>query len=110
MSCRINYKPISVNKCWQGRRFKTKDYITFERDLLLLLPKMTLNKGVYSIKIIFGVSNYQADIDNGLKPTIDVLQKKYGFNDRDIFELYVKKEVVKKGCEFIEFEINNICI
>ena len=44
-----------------------------------------------------------SDIDNPLKPFLDILQKKYGINDRDINELLVKKTVVKKGDEFIFF-------
>jgi Holliday junction resolvase RusA-like endonuclease len=49
-----------------------------------------------------------ADIDNPLKPILDVLQKKYGFDDRQIYELNVKKEIVKKGDEFIKLKINEI--
>lgn len=110
MSCRINCKPLSVNRCWQGRRFKTIEYKRYEQLLLSTLPKYQLPKKPFSVSLIFGLSSINNDIDNSVKPFLDILQKKYGFNDRDVFELYVKKEVVNKGCEFIEFEINNICI
>lgn len=33
------------------------------------------------------------------------MQKKYNFDDCDIYELNIKKSIVKKGSEFIEFEI-----
>ena len=39
---------------------------------------------------------------------LDCLVKKYGFDDRQIYELTQKKEIVKKGNEFIEFEITNL--
>ena len=45
------------------------------------------------------------DIDNGLKPLLDILQKKYKFNDRDIYKLNVTKQIVKKENEFIQIKI-----
>lgn len=62
----------------------------------------------YLLNIVFGFSSPLADIDNGLKPFIDILQKRYGFNDKDIIELNVKKEKTVKGKEFILFEILTI--
>jgi Holliday junction resolvase RusA-like endonuclease len=47
-----------------------------------------------------------SDVDNPLKPFLDILQKKYKINDRDIEQLQVRKVVVKKGGEFIRFGIN----
>jgi Holliday junction resolvase RusA-like endonuclease len=101
---KLNIKPLSVNQAWQGRRFKTKEYKQFEKDMLLMLPKKRFNPP-FKVAFVFGFSNSLCDIDNPLKLTIDVLQKKYGINDRDILELSVKKEIVKKGNEFIKFSI-----
>lgn len=58
----------------------------------------------FKIDVEFGMSAL-SDLDNPLKPLLDVLQKKYGINDRDILELRAKKKVVKKGKEFIAFKI-----
>ncbi len=102
----LNIKPLSINEAFQGRRFKTPKYLKYERNVLLLLPKISPKYDRYSIILVFGVSNIGNDIDNGLKPFIDILQKKYGFNDKYIFELIVKKEIVKKGSEYIKFLIN----
>lgn len=66
---------------------------------MLLLPKQ-LKTDWSELHIEIGV-NTLFDIDNCLKPLIDVLQKKYGFNDRNINTLTVKKTVVKKGKEYI---------
>jgi Holliday junction resolvase RusA-like endonuclease len=102
---KINIKPLSINQASKGRRFKTPKYTKFEYDLLLILPK-----SIYipkdKIKLIFevGYSNAGADIDNFAKVTIDVLQKKYGFNDNKIYKLEIEKFVVKKGEEFIAFK------
>ena len=48
-----------------------------------------------------GISNYKRGMDLGI-------ELKYKFNDRNIYKLEVSKEIVKKGNEFIEFEINEI--
>jgi Holliday junction resolvase RusA-like endonuclease len=105
---KIDIKPLSVNKCWQGKRFKTKDYVSYEKKCILLLPKIKVGVPPYLLNIVFGFSSPLADIDNGLKPFIDILQKRYGFNDKDIIELNVKKEKTVKGKEFILFEILTI--
>lgn len=104
---KINIKPISVNNCWQGRRFKTKEYLQYEKDLLLMLPKLKLCNAPYSIDIEFGFSSLLADIDNPLKPFLDILQKKYLINDRDIYKLNVTKSVISKGSEYIKFKIES---
>lgn len=105
---KINIKPLSVNECWQGRRFKTKEYKQYEKDLLLMLPNIKLKIQRVSIDIVFGFSNSLCDIDNPLKPFLDILQKKYNINDRDIYKLIVSKEVIKKGNEFIKYQITEI--
>ena len=105
---KININPLSVNECWQGRRFKTKEYKQYEKDLLLMLPNIKLKIQRVSIDIVFGFSNSICDIDNPLKPFLDILQKKYNINDRDIYMLTVSKEVIKKGSEFIKYEIKEI--
>lgn len=99
----IKIKPLSVNQCWQGRRFKTPKYKAYEKELLLKLPKLDLPKGLIEIEINFYLKNKLFDIDNGLKPFLDILQKKYLFNDRDIYKMIVAKTISKE--EGIEFKI-----
>jgi Holliday junction resolvase RusA-like endonuclease len=101
---KLNIKPLSVNEAWQGSRFKTKKYLSYEKALLLMLPKREI-KNVHTVFIEFGFSSKLADIDNPVKLILDILQKKYGFNDRDITELNVKKTIVKKSEEFIKIKI-----
>lgn len=103
---KINIKPLSVNQCWKGRRFKTDIYHRYERDLLLLLPKLTIPEGNLSLKITCGFSNKGSDADNFLKPFIDILQKKYGFNDNRLYHLDITKTIVKKHHEYIDFTIS----
>jgi Holliday junction resolvase RusA-like endonuclease len=109
MNIELKIKPLSVNEAWQGKRFKTVKYKRFERDVLLMLPK---TKEVFSdmirIDLFFGFSSILSDLDNPIKMTLDILQKKYGFNDRNIFELNVRKCKTEKGKEFISINIENL--
>lgn len=105
---KIKIKPLSVNECWQGRRFKTKEYNDYEEELLLMLPKMVVPGGLLEVEYIFGLSSKNADIDNIVKPLTDILQKKYDFNDKRIYRMILRKIDVKKGGEFIEIEFRNL--
>lgn len=98
---KINIRPLSVNRAWKGKRFKTEEYKQYEKDLGLLLPKDIKVKSGLSLE--FGFSSKLSDIDNPVKPFIDILQKKYGFNDRDLILLIIKKRIVAKGEEYIKF-------
>ena len=55
----------------------------------------------------FGL-NTLADWDNPVKPLQDILQKKYGFDDRRIMRATVIKSIVKKGDGYINFSIRGI--
>ena len=102
----VNIKPLSVNEAWQGRRFKTPKYKQYERDLLLILPKaVEIPEGLLVAHYEFGVSNSASDWDNGVKPFQDVLQKRYGFDDRRIYRAIVDKVKVKKGQEYVKFRL-----
>jgi len=106
---RIQIKPISINQAFQGRRFKTDKCKSFEKELMLKLPPLKIEfKGALKVNLNYGFSSKLADIDNPNKIVIDVLQKKYGFDDRQIFELNQKKEIVPKGSEYIELQIKQI--
>ena len=105
---KVIINPLSVNQCWKGKRYKTDLYNKYERDTLLLLPNMEVSKEHLHIIITFGFSSKLKDIDNPIKPFLDILQKKYKFNDRDIYKLEVEKTIVAKGKEYINFEIKPI--
>lgn len=103
----IELKPLSVNEAWQGKRFKTSRYDKYERDCLLLLPPLVLPEPPYKVQIEFGFSNKASDIDNPIKMTLDILQKKYKFDDKEIYELNVKKTIVRKGHEYSKILIES---
>ena len=104
---RIDLKPMSVNHAWQGKQYRTKAYLDYTRKLFIMLPKLIIPKTKLQIHFIFGISS-NSDIDNPLKCLIDIFQKKYHFNDKDIMKLTVEKNIVKPGSEYFLFDIKAI--
>lgn len=102
---RINIKPLSVNKAWKGKRYKTESYKKYINDVLLFLRPFEVPEGELFIYLKFGFSSKLSDFDNPVKPFVDCLQKKYGFNDKMIKKAVIEVEHVKKGHEFIEWRI-----
>jgi len=104
---KILIKPLSVNDCWQGRRLKTNKYKIYEVELLYKkLPNtFIIPDGELEFIIEVGFSNRASDIDNICKPILDILQKKYHFNDNKIYRIIMTKKIVKKTQEYIKFDI-----
>ena len=106
---KLNEKPLSVNETWQGKRFKTPIYKSYEETILLSMPKAKIEiEQMLRIEFFFGFSNKASDLDNPVKLLLDIAQKKYGFNDKNVFELNVRKCIVKKGEEFIQMGIYSL--
>jgi Holliday junction resolvase RusA-like endonuclease len=102
----IQIKPLSVNEAFQGKRFKTDKYKQWIENSIIQLKSIPIpERQKLKLIVAFGVSNSAADIDNPLKPLLDLIQKKYGINDNRFYKLEVTKEIVKKGKEFIKFDI-----
>jgi len=107
MNYKLQIKPLSVNKAWKGKRYKTDEYNRYIKDILLLLPSKIEVPDVNNIKLAieWGFSTRSSDCSNPIKLFEDCLVKKYGFDDRYIYELHVFKSIVKKGEEYIKFKI-----
>lgn len=102
----IKVKPMSANVMYLGRKVKSAKYRQFEQAVLTELPSdVVIPKGKLRLTLKIGVSSTLADLDNALKPFIDCLQLKYGFNDKHIYRIFATKEDVAKGKEYIKFEI-----
>lgn len=104
----LRVKPLSVNECWKGRRYKTDIYRKYEKEVLLMLPNYKIPDGHLAIDITFGLSSSGGDWDNPIKPFMDILQKKYEFDDNRVYDAIVRKVIVKKGAEFVAFKIKPI--
>jgi Holliday junction resolvase RusA-like endonuclease len=101
----LKIKPLSVNLAWQGKRFKTPEYKAYEKEVYFSLPKMVIPEGKLEVHFTFGFSSNASDADNPVKPLMDIMQKKYGFNDSRVWRIVIEKSIVKKGSEFFRFEI-----
>lgn len=108
-SNKIKIKPLSVNQAFKGRRFKTDAYKSYCIELSYLLPnKIDIPAPPFEIYFKFGLSSVNADGDNPVKPTQDIIAKKYGFNDKLIKRWVIEVENVAKGSEYIEFNIKSL--
>lgn len=107
---RIDIKPLSVNEAWQGKRYKTNKYKEYEETLLWLLPNIKIPNPPYEIYFKFGFSSKLSDWDNPIKPTQDILSKKYDFDDKLIRKAVVETEIVKKGSEYFIFDIKTLIL
>lgn len=104
----IPIKPLSVNSAWKGKRYKTNDYKVYENFCLILLPALKMPPAPYELTIEFSFSSSASDLDNPLKCFIDILQRKYLINDKDIYKLIVTKKIVPKNQEKISFKIETL--
>lgn len=102
---KINIKALSVNSCYQGKRFKNQLHKDYVREVLSQLPIKFIGRPPYKLILEFGLSSKLQDLDNGIKVFQDCLTKKYDFNDNQIYELQATKFIVPKGEEYIKFDI-----
>lgn len=108
MIIRLKIKAVSLNACYRGRRFKTPLLESFKEEVYLKAPKIQIPAGKLQVKFIFGVSSKNSDGDNLIKVFQDALAEKYGFNDKMIYKWDIEKVDVKKGEEYIDFEITGL--
>jgi len=107
----LNTKALSVNKCWQGKRYKTKDYQSYEEELTALIYSKRYPKGVFKGKVVVDIIFYlknasRTDIDNCVKPLIDILVKNNIIpDDRKIWGMTLEK--IKSLEDKIEVIISN---
>ena len=88
---RINIKPLSVNKAYRGRRFKSADYKNYTEELMLCLDPVELPEGPLEAFYTWGVSNLRFDVDNACKPFQDVLCDFLGIDDSRIYKITMEK-------------------
>ena len=91
----IPIQPLSVNKAWQGRRFKTNVYKAYEREAHILLPRKEMIGGDVEVWYEFGLKRSSfaiSDVGNLEKCLSDILvQKGYIEDDRKIAVIHMQK-------------------
>ena len=109
----VPVKPVSANRMYDHsskRKWKSEKYVVFEKNLNSALKEINLHlpkDGGLKLEVVFGISS-RFDLDNGLKAFIDILQNFYEFNDNRVFHIDAKKDKVKKGSEYIEFDLTQL--
>lgn len=102
----IPLKPLSINEAWVGKLTKTAKHNKYRNDLLFLLPNnINLPPPPYELHLEWGFSSAASDFDNPVKPFVDALAQKYGFNDKLVKRCIIDVERAAKGKEYIAFEI-----
>lgn len=95
MQIEIPIKPLSVNDAHEGRHIKTKDFLTYEKNVAFLLPinREVVLDGEYFIKYVFYLKNYGlSDTGNFEKLITDILVKRgYLKDDRYVKAMYLEK-------------------
>jgi Holliday junction resolvase RusA-like endonuclease len=75
-----------------------------------MLEPAEIPNGYLELYLKFGFSSSNSDFDNPVKCFVDCLQKRYGFNDKMIKRCIIDVDHVKKGNEFIEWEMKDLLL
>lgn len=89
---------------WLGRKTDSEEYRRWNKQAIRLLPEVWIPDGPLSIYISVFYKSKLSDLDNAFKPFLDLLQKRYRFDDRRVFHIRARKLLVDtKEQERIEF-------
>lgn len=107
MNLKVPIKALSINDCWQGKRFKTNKYKRYEQEFSLLIQPKKFEKMLGDLEVTIKWKSptvNRGDIDNPVKPILDILTKMGAWeDDRQIQKLTVYKEKSIDYC--IEIDI-----
>lgn len=105
----IPVAPISINKCFQGRRFKTRASKDYDDDVALAIGRnhMPIKADWYEVHYAFYIKNFKmADADNLVKQLQDCIVRSGIIpDDRFIKRFTVEKFKAEEGRERSEVEI-----
>ena len=89
----IKVKPLSINKAFIGRRWKTSECKAYEKELWYLLPSYKMITGEYELILEFYLKTYKrSDLSNLIKVLEDIIVKRgYVTDDRKCVALHVYK-------------------
>jgi Holliday junction resolvase RusA-like endonuclease len=105
MNIKLPVKPMSMNKAWRGgRRFRTNDYLDYEKELFVYLPREKVS-GMVEIFYTFYLKNHKTtDTSNLIKLLEDVMVKAGVIDDdRFVYSFHAKK--IPSDVEHMEIDI-----
>ncbi|OOE32282.1 hypothetical protein BZG05_14855 [Salinivibrio kushneri] len=92
-----------------GRKVKSAAYRRWEMQVARNLPDIEINPdATLAVRVIVRYSNRASDLDNAIKSCLDVLQKRYKFNDSKVYALKLYKVIVPKGDEGLTVKITEL--
>jgi Holliday junction resolvase RusA-like endonuclease len=99
----IQIKPMSINVCFQGRRFRTSTFKKWQDLIICSLPAGSSKSKSLAMSIYIYLKDMnRSDLDNYIKPLIDCCVKKGIILD----DRYIKYlEVIKRRAKKDGFEI-----
>ena len=101
----LSIRPLSINRAFQGRRFKTPECHVYCRTLALLLPYTPIQGEYYEARFKFHLKNFAlCDEDNLVKVLQDcMVQNGIISDDRRIVRHILEK--YPSDFDYIEWEI-----
>ena len=109
---KLQLRAMSMNKAWRGgRRFRSKDYIEYEKEFIYLLPKGKHIDGEIEIQYRFYLKkNYtRSDVSNLIKCCEDILVRADIITDDSLVKKF-SAEKFKAENDSIEIEIRSLII
>lgn len=106
---KFNFKPLSANKMFYRGKQLTREYREYRENIYEDIPNR--NKWPFHeedplyFEVYVGLSSKLADVDNCIKPLLDTFQYMFEFNDKYVFAVYIQKELVKRGEEYIDVTV-----
>jgi len=103
---KVDIKPMTANKCWQGRRFKTVKYKDWRDQVGYLIKNdKKFTGGKYELLIhVYTKYSSTSDVDNFIKPIMDCLVD-VGIIEDDRFIQKVTCEKFKSAENYFEYEL-----
>jgi len=107
-------KPLSINAAYTLKRKKSAKYRKFEELMALELfgyeipPNRNVAEMRFKLDIQWGFATSLSDVDNPIKTLLDVLQRWFGFDDKQIMKIAATKVIVGRGREYLSFTLSEI--
>ena len=114
MEIHADIKPLSINIAYYRNKQKSSAYRLYEDEWQTYLAGLSMPDDIivkdmkFAITMNFGFSNKAADVDNPIKPLIDVMQNWMGFNDKQVYTVKAYKHLTKRGKEFTDIKIKQV--
>ena len=105
----IDYPAMNVNKCWQGRRFRTTEFKNWQKNISLIM-KANYKGEIYDKEPLEIILNfyvkrlYSGDTDNLIKAVIDCIKYCKIIKD-DRYFIKITAEKIKSDKNYFGFEI-----